>query len=136
MATQCNGCGDCCSVLFLPRKLEAGEHEPKNRKWFVSGALVPISQAEAIERKPVLGGLHPHEWDTGPEGDPAARIPYKCLNFNEQTRGCRLHGTPDKPECCTGFPWYGKEPDADRLRSMPVCSFWADIQPQWLLGLS
>lgn len=138
MATQCNSCGDCCDVVFLPTPLEllASQGSPSNQRWFLSGELVLLTKEEAIARKPRLAKDADFEWDYSF----GHRVPYLCTNFDMKTKQCALHGTPDKPDVCTHFPWYGMDPNdkdnANRLNGYPRCSFWADIQPQWLLGLS
>lgn len=49
----------------------------------------------------------------------------RCDVFDPDTRTCTAY--EDRPPICSGFPWYGAEPDRERLLD-PCCTFNADVR--------
>ncbi|MBU6427443.1 MAG: YkgJ family cysteine cluster protein [Cyanobacteria bacterium REEB65] len=110
----CNGCGACCNPVGLHRDIskaaiERGEFHPceADREWILRD-LKRIPKAEAIRRNPLIATTDQRNF-------------YECRNFDPLTRLCLRYD--DRPPVCSGFPWYGKPPDADRLVGMPDCGY-------------
>jgi Fe-S-cluster containining protein len=61
-----------------------------------------------------------------PEGSPApVQYLVTCDQFDPETRMCTAHD--DRPPICSGYPWYGAEPNPNRALD-PQCSFIADVR--------
>jgi Fe-S-cluster containining protein len=68
---------------------------------------------------------HWHEIPDYPDlvGDQVCAV--RCDAFDPDTRECTAY--EDRPPICSGYPWYGKTPDRERLLD-PCCSFNADVR--------
>jgi Fe-S-cluster containining protein len=124
---MCNGCGDCCEVVMLRVRPEDREQSNSvDREWLVND-LVPITWDEAWKRLPALKAI----WEDGERPEQLAyRQPYTCNNFDREQRTCAIHER--KPACCSGFPWYNREPWFGALDPYPRCAFHADVEQREL----
>lgn len=53
---------------------------------------------------------------------------YSCDRFDPATRLCTAHD--GRPAVCSGFPWYGRDPDDEHIKALPAhCSYLADVPP-------
>lgn len=50
----------------------------------------------------------------------------RCAKFDPHGRTCTAYG--DRPPICSGYPWYGDDPDPDRRGLNLVCVFQADVR--------
>jgi len=51
---------------------------------------------------------------------------YRCDVFDPHTRTCTAYA--DRPPICSGYPWYGAQPDRERVLD-PWCAYQADVRP-------
>lgn len=103
--TDCARCGDCCDPVVLMFKPEdmVGPSGPFAREhWQVVGQRVN-------------------------RNDSSDRVEYlvECDHFDKTTRLCTAHDS--RPPICSGYPWYGAEPNRDRLLDAR-CSYQADVR--------
>lgn len=126
--TDCSRCGDCCDPVIIT-------FDPQ------------VYAAEALAR---LEGKQTDDWarhqieflrdhwrsqstfeETDDDGKPVTVHRVECDQFDKVARTCGAHDT--RPQVCSGFPWYGREPDDDlcepsRASLSPRCSFNADVR--------
>lgn len=102
--TECApGCGACCDPVKLRFSVEA-----------MTGPSAPFAREHwtLIEARECAEGTE-------------YRV--RCDVFDPATRRCTAHA--DRPPICSGYPWYGAEPDPERGRTLDlVCSFQADVR--------
>lgn len=102
--TECAQCGVCCDpvrLMFHPDEMTGASAEFARDHWAVIGEQ---ARTEANGKVEYL---------------------VECDRFDRSTRLCTAHD--DRPPICSGYPWYGKEPNALRLLD-PQCSFVADLR--------
>lgn len=57
---------------------------------------------------------------------PGSVVAVRCDAFDTATRACTAYA--DRPPICSGFPWYGRDPDPRRPLDH-TCAFVADVRP-------
>ena len=108
--TECSKCGDCCENIWL------------------NHTKTELRKMKGAEAKFIL--KHWHRSSGG-----GRNTLWTCDRLDQETRMCTAYD--DRPAVCNGFPWYGEEPSADRLKRSSRCSFWADLPaedrpPDWV----
>jgi Fe-S-cluster containining protein len=68
---------------------------------------------------------HWHEIPDYPGLGPEQVCAVRCDAFDLDTRECTAYA--DRPPICSGYPWYGKAPDRERLLD-PWCAYQADVR--------
>jgi Fe-S-cluster containining protein len=123
--TDCSRCGDCCDpviVTFDPQvyateRLAAAGDEMQDWAKHQYEFFLAHWRSES------------HYQDVD---DPAVTVHrVRCDQFDRDTRTCMAHD--DRPQVCSGFPWYGRDPHSDgakpcRCSLSPRCSFNADVR--------
>lgn len=64
------------------------------------------------------------EYEFAPGTDIKSAV--RCDMFNPVTRACTAY--EQRPPICSGYPWYGQQPDRARLLH-PSCAYQADGRP-------
>lgn len=111
--TECNRCGECCTVIRCDISIEEMQERNSEGWEFMSTHWREVSylEASAINHRRV--GM-----------EPSPNYYYVCDQYDG-------HGSclcqEEKPWACSGFPWYGNEPIMESLLPWPSCSFRADI---------
>lgn len=124
--TDCSRCGDCCDPVILTFDPQQRAAEKLSELLFVAPPWV-WHQYEFLRD-------HWRTIDTVEvvEGDDTVTVyRVECDQFDRESRTCGAHDT--RPQVCSGFPWYGREPDDDlcepsRASLSPRCSFNADVR--------
>lgn len=52
---------------------------------------------------------------------------WRCLKFDPVERLCTAHD--ERPEMCSGYPWYGREPGVGGMPHEKHCSYLLDLPP-------
>lgn len=126
--TECNGCGVCCDPVQLPFAptdfaVNADRFDPAALA-FYREHLTPIPRRE--------GRLLVGHWSSGwsevliPGGGPQM-VPahyYRCDLYDPDGRRCTAFD--ERPEMCSGYPWYGDLPNP-MAQLPPTCSYRADV---------
>ena len=147
MGARCAGCGDCCRLIGIKSRIEDLRHTFFNVLRGNEDVLHPDGTAEATgrvlyERAFILNHWSPVTHDEGMAIDPLVvesserdgRTLYVCDAYEPETRTCRVHDR--NPAVCSGFPWYGGQPNDYALLAFPRCSFWHDVpRDQWPEGI-
>lgn len=103
----CTRCGDCCEGISLASAMTKDEF---------------INKCIEVEVDPGTAELVIDHWEPLEE-DPTR---FNCNYFDSKKRLC-TH--PNRPYICTGFPWYGREPENEVPLSPEKskrCGFWLD----------
>lgn len=115
--TDCSRCGDCCDpviVRFDPQARAAeqlADHGDTMEAW-------ARHQYEFFLE-------HWRSESTFLDGEVTVHR-VRCDQFDRETRTCLAHDT--RPQVCSGFPWYGREPADPAGDLSPRCSFNADVR--------
>jgi len=121
MGAGCAQCGSCCEAIVVDKPKSNWAYGDPSRG-FVNKHWHPISRAEVLKRNPNI-----------PEEELKGMSTYECDKYNKETHQCMAGW--EKPYVCTGFPWYTGQPEAQRIRWWPKCSYWHDLpKQQWLAG--
>jgi Fe-S-cluster containining protein len=128
--TECSRCGDCCTAIKvdLPALIEKtapyAAADPRDealwQAWVLDGA--DPAERESYVHAYLDASFVAEHWHE--KGDGRAF----CDVFDAETRLCTAHD--DRPPVCSGFPYYGKDPTAERLAGSSAslrCSYWADV---------
>jgi Fe-S-cluster containining protein len=150
--TECNKCGDCCeriTVGWEPERLLnfVGVSDPRDdAAWERWKAVDPEHYTDEARDGYVRTWLNANflfeHWHIVARSE--AKTTFSCDAFDAEARLCTAHD--GRPPICSGFPWYGKTTeelgpvasaarlkhfgDADGLRGLPRCEFWADLEPE------
>lgn len=144
----CARCGDCCEEIYLSASISDLEPwttarlestpDPSTDEgwaWWISEERgqaawrdTSFSREQAIlhydpdgERRKNADFIVAH-WTEN------ADRTYSCDQFDTVHRTCRVQG--EKPPVCSGYPWYGQEPRADRItKEGSRCSYLLDLRP-------
>lgn len=110
---ECNGCGACCDPVVLrgAADLVITEHAAG-----LHGVPRPESDA-------AFALAHWTRIGDAPDGDGGL---WTCDAYDRETRECGAYD--DRPQVCSGYPWYGRAPDAGR-ELYAECSYRADLPP-------
>lgn len=125
--TECSRCGDCCDPVIVT--FDPKEHATRQ--------LAERSDEMEDWARHQYEFFRDHWASTGtfeaklPDGDQITAHQVRCDQFNRDTRQCMAHD--DKPQTCSGFPWYGRSPDDEHSAPIasslsPRCSFNADVR--------
>lgn len=113
MTVGCARCGDCCDPVYL--SADQAELVEQWRRYVAAGGQpTPGSDVTFI-----LDHWQPLERrDTGTR--------YRCDRFDPVHRTCGAH--EDRPDVCSGFPWYGEEPTREAAGEIArTCSYLFDV---------
>jgi Fe-S-cluster containining protein len=91
------GCGDCCERFYI------GGNRTQGIAAFRARMTAYLANVRTVGKsRKDIQFMHDN-FVSGEQGG------FTCLKFDRQTRSCTAHN--DRPSVCSGFPWYGKEPD-------------------------
>jgi Fe-S-cluster containining protein len=122
--TDCSRCGDCCDPVIVT-------FDPQERAAERLANLSFVAPAWAWHQ---FEFLRDHwrtvdTYESTERGRPVTVHRVECDQFDRATRTCGAHD--DRPQVCSGFPWYGREPDVDSAIAgslSPRCSYNADVR--------
>lgn len=124
---DCSMCGKCCEAILIPVSSE--EMKPDSGIRFRDGDFmrenfVPMTQEEAFRINPNLA-------------DPLSiekKYYYSCKQYDKTTKLCGAH--ENRPQVCSGFPWYGNSINNQSLLMHKECSYWLDVPVEaWPSGV-
>lgn len=125
--TKCKMCGKCCQAIVLPFDFNhikvVAERESKHKDGqktssfcFAVRNFKEISKEKALEINPYI-----ENWPNEQE----IQFFYKCKQYEPISKKCNVHSI--RPEVCSGFPFYGREPFKQAMYSKN-CAFQKDIK--------
>lgn len=117
--TKCKMCGMCCQVILLSVNSQiiarTARGETKDSCFnFAYRNFSEITREEAYN-------INPHLKNWNQEN----QFFYKCRQYDPISKKCNVHSI--RPETCSGFPWYDREPYKQALYSK-TCAFQKDIK--------
>lgn len=120
--TQCSKCGDCCENIHVGMDMNKirriAYQVPAHPEW--QSGWVKFN--ESIESARFALNV----WKFEREGREGGSI-FSCPRFDAEARLCTAHD--ERPPVCSGFPWYGDDPNPEDLTKLPPrCTFNADIR--------
>ena len=143
MAASCAGCGACCAVIGVGITIEDVRHTfmdiLRGEDFTTRDGTAQHAGLVLQERAFLLANWSPVTPEEAQAIDPriaamGERSFYVCGQFDAQTRRCNAHER--KPSVCSGFPWYGGQPNNYALAAFPRCSYWHDVpRDQWPEGI-
>lgn len=127
---SCNSCGQCCRLIGLP---DTGEYKVDTQGGTVSVPM-PDNPSEAwLKFLEARGAQIEDGWVTlptrpgarepvvriryGPRRFPVLLVKHTCPQLDDDNN-CKLHGTPDFPDVCAGYPKVD-----DDLTIVPDCGY-------------
>lgn len=143
--TDCARCGSCCEKIWLtadPRRWSAraleGVPDPRTDDgwsyWLEHTTLSDGGRLAGQDRDAVLASYDPAGHKRADADFVAAHFTehcdgyWTCDAYDPERRECTAH--QDRPPLCSGYPWYGDEPSAERAeRVHQECSYLADLPP-------
>ena len=116
---ECSKCGACCHPVMTHWPLDEIRYRAADlaEVLFLLKNWSPVTTEEAQRMNPVIG-----KYDLTDYGGNF----YRCAQFDTGTKECMAHN--DRPNVCSGFPWYGGAPRVGPLWQYPECSYRDDIQ--------
>lgn len=122
--TECSRCGRCCDPVittFDPQVLAATRLADDD------------FEDESVRYQYEFFRDHWKSVGTFATHRPEAPVGYRvvCDQYDPSSRSCLAQES--KPDICSGFPWYGREPRSDAAADvaaalLPQCSFNADVR--------
>lgn len=124
--TECSRCGDCCENIFLGVNAQGFSIEQRiDAVLEASEEELPADSPRRIDAQ----FIRAHWTQTGERLDSEGKLRggiYACDMFDSEARLCTAY--EDRPPICVGFPWYGEDPDLERVKKLPSrCSFRVDV---------
>lgn len=101
-------CGACCDPVSLP--------ETQALKIF--GALEHNIGPQADQLYDLWSPI-------GPSASDPDSVLFRCAAYDVASRSCTEYD--DRPPVCSGFPWYGKEPNEAKIPARSVCGYQAEL---------
>lgn len=136
--TECNNCGRCCDPVVLPYTQDDIRHlppfgkgsmfialqDPENRRWILED-LIPIRRRDGVDAvADYMSAGAKTAYSSNGEAVVLFSHFFKCKWYNKEERTCEAYDR--RPPICSGYPWYGDEPD--ETKAIPKeCSYNADV---------
>jgi Fe-S-cluster containining protein len=100
MSARCVGCGDCCDPV-----------------------TIDVDTLDSVLRPEAAGpdaDFIKEHWRKVGQYESVYEV--QCDMFDRESRTCTAY--ENRPPVCSGYPWYGREPDGDLVLNANCSYFW------------
>lgn len=128
---SCHMCGKCCEAIHLLQSPQEVASIAESEKMsgdarFITDNWTPITKEEAFTINPYLKQNEDGLAEKGIDNVYGKFYYYTCTQLDKETRKCRVH--ENRPQVCSGYPWYGRRPNNSILWYADECGYKVDLE--------